>query len=211
MANPSFDDLAQRLNAFSLNRDLPSSAPVTPPTGPNFYDPRSRANTLTESSPPLQPLQKDVRIPYLTPPSEGQSSPANMALSQSLPVSRRNSNTELMRVGQDLSVIYENAPETYEPFQVCLTLSMYPSDHRKSSGTLSGWSNTSGENTYVSSTHGYEEVEPRTDATSSKRVFQMVKTEDGQFPFLSETVSPLFTSFLMEGNCGASYAIASWS
>jgi hypothetical protein len=115
MANPSFDDLAQRLNAFSLNRDLPNSAPVTPPTGPNFYDPRSRASTLTESSPPLQPLQKDVRIPYLTPPSEGQSSPANIVLSQSLPVSRRNSNTELMRVGQDLSVIYENAPETYCP------------------------------------------------------------------------------------------------
>jgi hypothetical protein len=118
MVNASLDDLAQRLSAYSINRDLPSSAPVTPPTS-NFYDPRSRASTLTESSPPLQALQKDARIPqhYLTPPSEGQASPANLALSQSLPVSRRNSNTDVMRLGQDLSVIYENGSETYDPHQ----------------------------------------------------------------------------------------------
>jgi hypothetical protein len=116
IATSSLDDLTQRLSAYSLNRELPSSAPVTPPTGQsNFYDPRSRASTLTESSPPLQPIQKDMRIPqhYLTPPSEGQSSPAALALSQSLPVSRRNSSTDTMRVGQDLSVIYENPPPKY--------------------------------------------------------------------------------------------------
>lgn len=119
--NHSMDDLAQRLTAYSLNnRDLPSSAPVTPPTGQgqSYYDVRSRASTLTESSPPLQALQKDhSRIPqhYLTPPSEGQSSPATLVVSQSVPVSRRNSNNETMRVGQDLSIIYENGPETYLP------------------------------------------------------------------------------------------------
>jgi hypothetical protein len=116
MNHPAFDDLAQRLNAFTLNRgDVPSSAPVTPPAGQNIYDPRSRASTLTESSPPLQPQQKDVRIPYLTPPSE--QSPANhtTVVSQSLPVSRRNSNTELLRMGQDLSVIYENGSDTFVP------------------------------------------------------------------------------------------------
>lgn len=198
MANTSFDDLTQRLRDYNFtDRDPPNSnsAPVTPPTNPSFYDPRSRASTLTETSPPLQPIQKDVRmIPYLTPPSEGQSSPANLVLSQSLPVSRRNSNTELMRVGQDLSVIYENAPEAYVPFwYFILIVRIYPSDHRKSSGTLSGtWSNASAENTYVAPSHGYEETEPRIDNTSSKRVFQMVKTQDGQFPYLSDKVFELF-------------------
>jgi hypothetical protein len=108
--------LTQRLSAYSLNRDVPSSAPVTPPTSQTFFDPRSRASTLTESSPPLQASQKDARVPqhYLTPPSEGQSTPTNIALSQSLPVSRRNSSTtDTVRVGQDLSVIYENAPVKY--------------------------------------------------------------------------------------------------
>ena len=118
MTNGSLDELTQRLSTYTLNRDLPSSAPVTPPTQA-YYDPRSRASTLTESSPPLQALQKEVRVVpqhYLTPPSEGQASPANLAISQSLPVSRRNSNTELMRVGQqDLSVIFENGDEKYLP------------------------------------------------------------------------------------------------
>src|SRR5579859_3713550 len=113
----AIDDLTQRLSQYTMsNRDVPNSAPVTPPTSQAFYDPRSRASTLTESSPPLQALQKDIRIPhhYLTPPSEGQSSPANLVVSQSLPVSRRNSNTEAMRgVNQDLSIIYENSPERY--------------------------------------------------------------------------------------------------
>jgi hypothetical protein len=171
-----------------LNRDIPSSAPVTPPTSQTFYDPRSRASTLTESSPQLQALQKDVRVPqhYLTPPSEGQSSPANL-LSQSLPVSRRNSSTEANRVGQDLSVIYEDAPVKYTPRHRDLTFrTMYQSDHRKSSGTLSAWSATSPEATYVPSTHGYDDaVEQRSDSFSSKHVFGMLKTEDGQFPYLS--------------------------
>ena len=103
-----------------MNRELPSSAPVTPPSQA-FYDPRSRANTLTESSPPLQALQKDVRLPqhYLTPPSEGQGLPATLVVSQSLPVSRRNSNTETLRVGQDLSVIYENSADRYlSPYRI---------------------------------------------------------------------------------------------
>lgn len=196
MANASLDDLAQRLSAYSISRDLPSSAPVTPPTS-SFYDPRSRASTLTESSPPLQALQKDVRIPqhYLTPPSEGQASPANLALSQSLPVSRRNSNTEVMRVGQDLSVIYENGSETYVlTGAVVISSTLYQPDHRKSSGTLSGtWSNTSPEMTFVSGTHGYEEVvESRNDNISSKHVFGMLKTEDGQFPYLAESVLSFF-------------------
>jgi len=200
MANASLDDLAQRLSAYTLNRDLPSSAPVTPPTS-NFYDPRSRASTLTESSPPLQALQKDVRIPqhYLTPPSEGQASPANLALSQSLPVSRRNSNTDVMRVGQDLSVIYENGPETFLSSNTALTGSaIYPSDHRKSSGTLSTtWSKTSPEMTFVAGTHGYEDsVEPRNDSVSSKHVFGMLKTEDGQFPYLAESVLSLLSTKL---------------
>lgn len=133
-----------------------------------------------------------MRIPqhYLTPPSEGQSSPANLAISsQSLPVSRRNSNTEILRVGQDLSVIYENAPDKY-PIHLKLSNNsqIYSSDHRKSSGTLSGtWSSTSPEATYVPSTHGYDEaVEQRNDSiSSSKHVFGMLKTEDGQFPYLS--------------------------
>lgn len=201
MANASLDDLAQRLSAYTLNRDIPSSAPVTPPTS-NFYDPRSRASTLTESSPPLQALQKDVRVPqhYLTPPSEGQASPANLALSQSLPVSRRNSNTEVMRVGQDLSVIYENGPETFVSSKTSVISStIYGSDHRKSSGTLSGtWSNTSPEMTFVSGSHGYEDtVEPRSDSISSKHVFGMLKTEDGQFPYLAESVFLLSLAMLM--------------
>ena len=173
-----------------MNRDLPSSAPVTPPTSQTFYDPRSRASTLTESSPPQQASQKDVRVPqhYLTPPSEGQSSPANFAPSQSLPASRRNSSTtDTIRVSQDLSVIYENAPVKYVcNCQISNFSTIYQSDHRKSSGTLSGtWSNASGEATYVPSTHGYEEAVERSDSISSKHVFGMLKTEDGQFPFLS--------------------------
>ena len=197
--------MTQRLSQYSLNRELPSSAPVTPPTSQAFYDPRSRASTLTESSPPLHPIQKDMRIPqhYLTPPSEGQSSPANLAVSsQSLPVSRRNSNTEAIRVGQDLSVIYENAPDKYP---VRLELSdnnsqIYPSDHRKSSGTLSGtWSSTSPEATYVPSTHGYDEaVEQRNDSiSSSKHVFGMLKTEDGQFPYLSNLAESVCLSVFL--------------
>ena len=118
MTNGSLEELNQLLSTFSMRNDLPSSAPVTPPTQV-YYDPRSRASILTESSPPLQALQKDVRVipqHYLTPPSEGQASPANHAISQSLPVSRRNSNTELMRVGQqDMPVIYENGNEKYLP------------------------------------------------------------------------------------------------
>jgi hypothetical protein len=110
--------------------------------------------------------------------------------SPSLPVSRRNSNTEILRVGQDLSVIYENAPDKY-PIHLELSNNnsqIYSSDHRKSSGTLSGtWSSTSPEATYVPSTHGYDEaVEQRNDSiSSSKHVFGMLKTEDGQFPYLS--------------------------
>jgi hypothetical protein len=202
MANPSLDDLTQRLSAYTLNRELPSSAPVTPPTSQAFFDPRSRASTLTESSPPLQAIQKDVRIPqhYLTPPSEGQSSPAaTLVVSQSLPVSRRNSNTEALRVGQDLSVIYETGPEKCVSLLVCSNFSpVYPSDHRKSSGTLSGtWSTASAEATYVPSTHGYEEaVEQRTDSVSSKHVFGMLKTEDGQFPFLSNLADAVCLIFL---------------
>jgi len=164
---------------------------VTPPTGQNFYDPRSRASTLTESSPPLQPVQKDIRIPqhYLTPPAEGQPSPAALALSQSLPVSRRNSSTEQgTRVGQDLSVIYENAPAKYgPPADLTDHSAVHGSDHRKSSGTLSGtWSSASGDATYVGSTKGYDDVvEQRSDSMPSKNVFGMLKTQDGQFPFLS--------------------------
>ena len=172
-----------------MNHELPSSAPVTPPTSQAFYDPRSRASTLTESSPPLHPIQKDIRIPqhYLTPPSEGQSSPANLAVSsQSLPVSRRNSNTEGIRVGQDLSVIYENAPDKYSfHLEPSKNSQIYSPDHRKSSGTLSGtWSTTSPDATYVP---GYDEAaEQRHDSiSSSKNVFGMLRTEDGQFPYLS--------------------------
>ena len=172
---------------------------MTPPTGQTFYDPRSRASTLTESSPPLQPIQKDIRVPqhYLTPPAEGQSSPAALALSQSLPVSRRNSNTDQgARVGQDLSIIYENAPAKYgPPVELTDDSTIHGSDHRKSSGTLSGtWSNASGDGTYVGSTKGYDDiVEQRSDSMPSKNVFGMLKTQDGQFPFLSsllDTVCP---------------------
>lgn len=171
---------------------------MTPPSQP-FYDPRSRASTLTESSPPLQPLQKDIRIPqhYLTPPSEGQASPANLVVSQSLPVSRRNSNTENLRIGQDLSVIYENSADRHaSPLSWPKPSTVYQSDHRKSSGTLTGgWTtSSSGETTYVPSTHGFDEAtESRTETVPSKNVFGMLKTEDGQFPFLSnlaESVSP---------------------
>jgi hypothetical protein len=185
-----------------LNRDVPSSAPVTPPTSQTFYDPRSRASTLTESSPPPQALPKDVRMPqhYLTPPSEGQSSPANLALSQSLPASRRNSSTtDPVRVGQDLSVIYENTPVKYvSNCSISNFSTLYQSDHRKSSGTLSGtWSNASAEATYVPSTHSYDEaVEQRSDSISSKHVFGMLKTEDGQFPFLSNLAESVKTCIL---------------
>jgi len=67
---------------------------------------------------------------------------------------------------------------------------IYPSDHRKSSGTISGtWSSISPEGSYVAPPHGYEEaVEQRTESFSSKHVFGMVKTEDGQFPYLAESV-----------------------
>jgi hypothetical protein len=62
---------------------------------------------------------------------------------------------------------------------------VYHPDHRKSSGTLSGtWSNASADNTFVPN-HGYEDAVDRNDNVSSKRVFGMLKTEDGQFPFLS--------------------------
>jgi hypothetical protein len=132
-----------------------------------------------------------MRIPqhYLTPPAEGQSSPAALALSQSLPVSRRNSSTDAMRVGQDLSVIYENTTVPYLALDKSMIDSgaAYAPDHRKSSGTLSGtWSNASGEATYVGSTKGYDDiVETRNEPVPSKNVFGMLKTEDGQFPFLS--------------------------
>jgi hypothetical protein len=193
MVNGSLDDLAQRLSAYTLSRDVPSSAPVTPPTS-QFYDPRSRASTLTESSPPLQALQKDHRVPqhYLTPPAEGLSSPASLAVSQSLPVSRRNSNTEAMRGSQDLSVIYENGPDKYHFFVGSINNSViYPQDHRKSSGT---WSTSSPEATFASSPHGYDEaIDQRNGSTSSKQVFGMLKTQDGaQFPYLAESVSPYF-------------------
>jgi hypothetical protein len=135
-------------------------------------------------------LQKDVRhIPhhYLTPPSEGQASPANLAISQSLPASRRNSNTEVMRVGQqDLSVIYENGSEKYVSTpSILIACTVYHSDHRKSSGALSGstWSSTPPE------ASKYDESMLGNDSTSSKNVFHLLKTEDGhQFPYLS--VSP---------------------
>jgi hypothetical protein len=147
-------------------------------------------------------MQKDIRVPqhYLTPPSEGQSSPANLVLSQSLPMSRRNSGAEAIRVGQDLSVIYENTPVKYVLFRAYSEFSTtYQTDHRKSSGTLTAWSSTSHEGTYVPSTHGYDDkVEQRNDSTSSKHVFGMLKTEDGQFPFLSnlsESVIPNHFSF----------------
>jgi hypothetical protein len=73
---------------------------------------------------------------------------------------------------------------------------IYQSDHRKSSGTLSGtWTNASTEATYVPSTHGYEEAgEQRADSLSSKHVFGMLKTEDGQFPFLSNLAESVFQS-----------------
>ena len=175
---------------------------MTPPTGQTFYDPRSRASTLTESSPPLQPIQKDIRVPqhYLTPPAEGQSSPAALALSQSLPVSRRNSNTDQgARVGQDLSIIYENAPAKYgPPIDLTDDSAIHGSDHRKSSGTLSGtWSNASGDATYVGSTKGYDDVvEQRSDPIPSKNVFGMLKTQDGQFPFLSSLLDTVCTPLL---------------
>jgi hypothetical protein len=180
------EEVSDLLSTFKLTRDLPSSAPVTPPIQ-GYHDPRSRASTLTESSPPLQALQKDLRhIPhhYLTPPSEGQASPANLALSQSLPVSRRNSNTEVMRVGQqDLSVIYENGSETYVSTpSILIASAVYHSDHRKSSGALSGstWSNTPPE------ASKYDENMIGNDNASSKNVFHLLKTEDGhQFPYLS--------------------------
>lgn len=44
--------------------------------------------------------------------------------------------------------------------------------------------------TFASGNHGYEEVvESRNDSVSSKHVFGMLKTEDGQFPYLAESVS----------------------
>ena len=112
-------------------------------------------------------------------------------------MSRRNSSTtDTVRVGQDLSVIYENAPVKYVfNCNVSNFSTIYQSDHRKSSGTLSGtWSNASAEATYVPSTHGYEEaVEQRSDSISSKHVFGMLKTEDGQFPFLSNLAESVKT------------------
>ena len=92
-------------------------------------------------------------------------------------------------MAQDLSTIYENTRDKYDRLDSKSNRStMYANDHRKSSGTLSGTWSSASDGTYVPGTlsHTYEDVvEPRNDNVTSKNVFGMLKTEDGQFPFLS--------------------------
>jgi hypothetical protein len=101
-------------------------------------------------------------------------------------------------MGQDLSTIYENSRDKYDPSESDSNLSVvYQNDHRKSSGTLSAtWSSASADGTYAPGTlgHTYDDTDLRNESVASKNVFGMVKTEDGQFPFLSNVPESVFRS-----------------